>query len=239
MDSPGTVAAGSGDAGAADAGNQSSVLRSQFSVLSSRFSVFCFVFVLGAVNFCTEINLPRLGGIFGLGCARSVPLAVPPPPRIVYRQCSCGFARLQLHTGEFDLCFQWLTGKILNLKDLRVRILAEIAQNGTLPDLSAVMASTIIARFNFGRKVRCHNGAVEIDSVADAGFLGRSLYPASKSPLLAKDARKGAPNFEGSADLLHLLIARKIVSHFVLQGRKILPRVTSLPGKRCCRSAPS
>jgi hypothetical protein len=125
---------------------------------------------------------------------------------------------LQLHTGEFDLCFQWLTGKILNLKDLRVRILAEIAQNGTLPDLSAVMASTIIARFNFGRKVRCHNGAVEIDSVADAGFLGRSLYPASKSPLLAKDARKGAPNFEGSADLLHLLIARKIVSHFVSAG---------------------
>jgi len=56
-------------------------------------------------------------------------------------------------------------------------------------------AGTMMGQVEGGRKVRCHNGAVEI-------FWGsRNISAArSKAPLLAKNARNGAPDGVGMTD---------------------------------------
>jgi|SRR5258708_24803673 len=141
MDPAGTAAAGSGDAGAAGSGFQ-------FSVSGSQFSVFC------AVNSFLEIYLRSLAGtratVVGIGNESGIP----PSPR------SIGIIGLE---RKCDLIYgaQSLTGKILMSKNLQAKILRAEDQNGTCEYLRTVAASTMITQFIFGRKVRCHKGAVE------------------------------------------------------------------------------
>jgi hypothetical protein len=49
----------------------------------------------------------------------------------------------------------------LDVKELKSKILRTKGLNGTIGSLGTVTASTMITQFNYGNKVRCHNGIVE------------------------------------------------------------------------------